>query len=263
MRFVALRGLAVLAGLGTAACTVGGGTGAARGELFVSQCGDRGEDFRSAAFDLSPRFFAGEPIEDIARGGVLTNRLIIRMQRNGNRIEVTDTLYFDVHSVREVARCLRGRIDNGVPDWDTTGGWCDWTGGAGGNVVAERPRIVLGPKLPITSSLTLMYTCNRARRSGVAVEGSWIDFLDFGNAAQPQITDPSQRDPFDGTFKVDFGQRLRANFRVVLEDGRVVAAKEEMDPVPPSGLGGILGGTPETGSFDFDLERGRAAQPFP
>lgn len=259
---LATLSIAMLTIVAGSACTVGSGSGAARGTLFVKGCGDNGEDYEADDFDLSPRFFAGEPIEDIARGGILTNRLVIRMQRNGNRIEVTDTLYFDVNSAYEVARCLRGKTINGVPDWDTSG-WCDWTGGASGTVRAERPRIQMGPKLPISSSLSLLYTCNRARVVGVGVEGSWIDFLDFGKAPQPQFTNPDDRKPVPGDFKVDFGDRLQANFRVVLEDGRRVEAMQEMDPLPNAAIGGGLGGTPETGRFDFDLERGRAAQPFP
>ncbi|HET6285058.1 MAG TPA: hypothetical protein VFH73_29135 [Polyangia bacterium] len=247
---------------GASACTVGSGSGAAKGNLFVNGCGDNGENLAAGVFDLSPKFFAGEPIEDIARGGILTNRLVIRMQRNGNRIEVTDTLYFDVHSAYEVARCLRGKTNNGVPDWDTSG-WCDWTGGAGGNVMAERPRIQIGHKLPVSSSLALLYTCNRARVVGVGVDGSWIDFLDFGKAAQPQFTNPDDRKTVPGDFKVDFGDRLQANFFVMLEDEHLVQAMEDMDPIPKANIGGMLGGAPETGRFDFDLERGRAAQPFP
>jgi hypothetical protein len=253
--------LTVVAG-GGSACTVGSGSGAARGNLFVKGCGTKGENFASDNFDLSPRFFAGEPIEDIALGGILTNRLVIRMQRNGNRIEVTDTLYFDVHSAYEVARCLRGRTIKGVPDWDTSG-WCDWTGGAGGNVQAERPRIQIGPKLPVSASIALLYTCNRARVVGVGFTGSWIDFLDFGKAEQSQLANPDDRTHVDGNFKVDFGDRLQANFKVVLEDEHRVHAIQEMDPIPTANIGGMLGGTPETGRFDFDLERGRAAQPFP
>ena len=58
----------------------------------------------------SRTFFAGEPIEDIAGVAVAqpTNRLIIRMQRNGNRIEVNDTLYFDIQNQLR-GRALRAR----------------------------------------------------------------------------------------------------------------------------------------------------------
>ena len=48
------------------------------------------------------------------------NRLIIRMQRNGNAIEINDTLYFDIPDSLQVARCMRGRTVGGVPDYDDT-----------------------------------------------------------------------------------------------------------------------------------------------
>jgi hypothetical protein len=272
-------GVVVVVAIAAAAaggCTVGGGSGRVRGEIFVEACGEEGENYAGPvdgaapmdgglpprAFDLEPSFFAGEPIEDIARGGVRTNRLIIRIQSNGNRIEVTDTLYFDVRSAYEVARCLRGRTVNGVPDWDMNGNWCEWAPGA------TRPRIYMDHKLPVNGTLSLMFTCSRARIVGFAIDrpmvrGSWIDFLEFGSALVPETIPPEQRAKIPGDFKVEFGQRLSANFRVDLEDQRRVEAARQMLLIPPPRIGGTLGGTPETGSFGFTLERGRAAQPFP
>jgi hypothetical protein len=247
-------------------CTVGSGVGAASGDVYVFSCSctafecsggtDMGSLSMPAPFDLSPHFFAGEPIDDISRARIVNNRMILRMMRTGNRIEVNDTLYFDVQSAYEVARCVRGRTMGGQPDWDTSG-WCDWTGGQGGNVVAERPRIMIGPLLPVRSSLSLMYSCNFARVVGVAVDGSWIEFQDFGSAAQPDLP-PEMRDEVAGSFKVDFGSRLRANFQIELDDERRIAAMKNFDPIPMQEIKGSL-----TGSFDFDLERGRAAQLFP
>ena len=82
-------------------CTVGNGTGAVRGPIYLLGCSDEGNDYGSAAsprdFDLSPRFFAGEPIEDVGIVGKPNNRLLIRLQRTGNRIEVNDTL--SMHTV--------------------------------------------------------------------------------------------------------------------------------------------------------------------
>jgi hypothetical protein len=62
----------------------------------------------------------------------------------------------------------------------------------------------------------------------------------------------------DPDFKVNFGERLHANFHVVLQDGTVVGAIMDRIPVPAPRMGGTL-----DGYFDFDLDRGRAAQPFP
>jgi len=107
----------LLAGVAAGGCTVGSGVGSAKGSVYVLGCTPDG-DFSSNTFDLQPSFFAGEPIEDISQGGHI-NRLFIRMQRSGNRIEVNDTLSFDVVNSYEVARCVRGRTVNGLPNWDT------------------------------------------------------------------------------------------------------------------------------------------------
>jgi hypothetical protein len=128
--------------LAAAGCTVGGGSGSAKGSLWVTGCSDNlsspnlGTPTAPAAYDLQPTFFAGEPIEDLATGATHKNRLILRMQRTGLAIQYNDTLYFDVENSYEVARCVRGRTINGQPDWklseplynQTRVDWCDWTG---------------------------------------------------------------------------------------------------------------------------------------
>jgi hypothetical protein len=259
--------VAVLVALAGGGCTVGSGVGTATGDLYVFSCtcssfecpksSDYGSPDALKAFDLSPSFFAGEPIDDISRASIANNRLIMRMARNGNGAEVNDTLYFDIQSAYEIARCVRGRTVGGQPDWDAAGGWCDWTGGQGGNVVADRPRILMGPLLTIRASLSLMYSCNFARVVGEGVDGSWIEFEDFGGIAQPDRP-PEMRDMILGDFKVDFGSRLRATFNVVLDDERRIAAMQDRLPVPMQEIKGTMSGT-----FDFNLERGRAAQLFP
>ncbi len=107
-------------------CTVGSGSGSVTGDIYVLGCFPNGGNYGDGPdaqrfFDLQPTFFAGEPTEEI--GGVVVpqaaNLLTIRVQRNGNRIEINDTLYFDVLNSYEVARCVRGRTKNGgEPDWD-------------------------------------------------------------------------------------------------------------------------------------------------
>jgi hypothetical protein len=260
--------VAAMAVVSAGGCTVGSGVGTATGSLYVFSCtcdafdckvgADLGSPGAPAAFDLSPHFFAGEPIDDISRSRIANNRLIIRMSRNGNRPEINDTLFFDIQSVREIARCVRGRVNaDGTPDWDVAGGWCDWTGGQGGNVQAARPRITVGPELPVRSSLSLLYTCGFARTVGNGVDGSWIEFEDFSGVAEPDLP-PAMRGEIAGNFKVDFGSRLRATFNVVLDDERRIIAKKVMDPIPAPNIDGQM-----AGAFDFDLERGRAAQLFP
>ena len=180
-------------------------------------------------FDLQPTFFAGEPTEDI--GGVVVpqpaNLLTIRMQRNGNRIEINDTLYFDVLNSYEVARCVRGQTKNGVPQWDhahdhglprprspTNTPWCDWSGTAqvgdggasdaggrsdGGDAgavpVGDAPRGA-STSPPRTWCTRRCRCCSPAIRRtlvGVAFDGT-IEFQDFGSAAQNNLP-PDMRDP--------------------------------------------------------------------
>ncbi len=270
--------------LAVGGCTVGSGSGAVSGNIFFLGClpppgnGPFGEPGKPQLFDLDPHFFAGEPIEDI--GDVSTpqptNLLTVRVQRNGNRIEVNDVLYFNIGNSYEVARCVRGRTINGVPDWSqrlttstfteqsTSTPWCDWSGVSpildGGTFDAgsgpRRAIIHLGTEEIINSSLSLLFTCHQADVTGQAFDG-FIVFDDFGDAAEPLV--PSDmRAPVPKDFKVNFGERLRARFEIILGDAAVVGAIKDIQPVPAPQIGGNLGGY-----FDFDLERGRAAQPFP
>ena len=309
-RAVAAAGLLALA-LAASACTVGSGAGSAVGSLFVVSCDDsnsRAQMNPAPPYSLDPTFFAGEPIEDVCPSpgtcpGPHMNRLLIRLQRTGNAIEVTDTLYFDVDNALQVAECLRGQVKNGVPSWDTrlvTGAdgatipglpWCDWravpdggvadAGGADGGVAdaaaadsgaadagaadagppvvmtATIPRINLSTQDYVRASLAPLGTCVDARSVAVALPGSWIEFQNFGSADQSNLP-PAMRTDLDGDFKVNFGERLRASFHLVLGDEAVEYAIQTRAAVPAARIGGEL-----DGMFDFDLERGRAAQPFP
>ena len=275
-------GVVLLSLVAAGGCTVGSGAGTASGPLWIVGC-QEGENFGSPPpgepkeFDLNPTFFAGEPIEDIADGPHI-NRLIIRMQRNGNGIEVNDTLYFDIPDSGEVARCIRGRTVGGVPDYDATSTgtlppvepvdpndpnmqprpWCDWS--AGGTY----PRINILADGPVRMALAPLRTCGSRSRPpafvnviGDAVIG-WIEFEHFSGAQQPDLP-PEERTAFDTDFKVAFGQRLMATFHIELQDHRVVLAIRQDDLVPQDPR---IGGTLD-GYFDFNLERGRAAQTFP
>ena len=271
MRRVLLVVLPVLAAVSAGGCTVGSGTGSAIGPLWILGCQD-GHDYGTEAdpntFNLEPTFFAGEPIEGIS-DGIPANRLIIRMERTGNEIQISDTLFFDVIDSGMIARCLRGRTVAGVPDWDTTTGtadpsvmppWCEQMAGPMGET-----RIHLLPFGPVRSALTPFATCQSTMHppavvsiTGVAMDG-WIDFSDFGDAEQPDRAS-EDRDPVGTDFKVNYGAPLRANFHVVLTDDRYEQAiHDNMIAVPPAPR---IGGTLD-GNFDFDLERGRSAQTFP
>jgi hypothetical protein len=261
-----LAGFSAAAGL-AAGCVVGDGTGTADGTLWMNGCLEGGM-YGPQEYHLSPTYFVGEPIEDISDGPP-ANRLIIRMQRNGDALEITDTLYFDIPNSREVARCLRGRIDpnTGMPDWDTTSGtlndmdppWCGPPATADGP-----PRIRLFAFGPVRSSFTPLGTCKSASHppnivsiTGVAKDG-WVDFVDFGHAEQNDKA-PEMRDAVENDFKVNFGERLQAEFQMTLDDDRVLTAIRMMIDVPPApNIGGDL-----TGRFDFDLQRGQGAQTFP
>jgi hypothetical protein len=292
VRRVTLVGVMPLV-LGAAACTVGSGAGTAVGSLFVASCDGSNSRAKPQPFSLNPTFFAGEPIEDVCPVpgtcvGPHVNRLVIRLQRTGNAVEVNDTLYFDVKDALQVALCLHGQVTNGQPTWDTRlvtaadGStipnlrWCDWTaapdggvtdggvtdagaaadaaaGDAGAPVVktAMYPRINLSTQDYVSASLDPLESCDEARAVAVALPGSWIEFQSFGSAEDPNAA--PQPD-----FKVNFGERLHATFHLILGDEAIEYAIQNRYAVPPAKIGGSL-----DGFFDFDLERGRAAQQFP
>jgi hypothetical protein len=146
-----------------------------------------------------------------------------------------------------------GAADAGSADG---GGLAAADAGAPLVMTAPRPRIHLGPLEFLSSSLSLLFTCNKARLVGDAIDG-YVEFQDFGSAAQPSLP-PDMRSKVDPDFKVNFGERLRATFHLVLQDETVIGAIMDRIPVPTPRMGGML-----DGFFDFDLDRGRAAQPFP
>ena len=268
-------------------CGIGEGSGSAQGPLWILGCRDGdplGTPDKPMGFDLKPTFFAGEPIEDIA-GIPPSNRLIISMRRNGNSVEINDTLYFDIRNSAQIARCIRGRTVKGVPDWDTSSGmlapdgtvatvppalpWCMQPATMDG-----LPQIRLVPFGPVAVSFSPLATCHVddsamhppaiVAVNGVANDG-YITFSNFGSAVQsypdPEqaITPPDARKAIDDDFKVAYDEQLQATFQFTVEDERVAAAMRDM-VVPPSTpvIGGML-----SGNFDFDLRRGRVAQTFP
>jgi len=263
---------AAFAALSTASCTpVGEGTGAASGPLWIHGCDD-GRDVGTidapVDYDLAPTFFAGEPIGHISEPP--QNRLIIRMQRNGNAVQINDILYVDIPDSFKVAQCLRGSTAPGVPLWDMGTGtidppgavpittpWCEPAGPAG------FPRIHLVPFGPVRVALSPLDTCHAegvgptvVAVTGVAIDG-WIDFRNFGSAAETDKA-PDMRAPVPADFQVAYDDRLHADFHIVLGDDRVVTAQYSLRVPPPPRIGGIL-----DGFFDFELKRGRSGQTFP
>ena len=294
---VVLSVLILAVSLGSGGCTVGSGTGSAKGMLFDVGCNSTTTlDPPGKEYSLDPKFFAGQPIEDVCPApgpcsGPHMNRLVIRMQRTGNRVEVNDTLYFDVENAYKVAQCVRGPTKDDAAPWDHRSisaadgtlmpslPWCDWNAGAtadggapdagavadagvgadGGAPVAmaaPRARINLSTLDYVRASLAPLYTCVEARSVAVALPGSWIEFQDFGAAIEAGPA--AMRAAIQGDFKVDFGERLHASFHLILGDQAVEYAIQTRVSVPDQRIGGSL-----DGEFDFDLDRGRAAQPFP
>jgi hypothetical protein len=276
--------------VGVAGCNVGEGVGTADGTLWVLGCEEIddvvtnfGTEAEPKAYRLKPTFFAGDPIEDIGIGEH-KNRLRLRMQRYGRGQEDDDMLKFDIENSYEVARCVRGAIRNGVPQWrqdmiSTMNGhvavdgedavpWCDWSAAttdpdagmsvdAGVSEIGPRPRIHFSTEGYTKAWLVPLSTCPMVPVVAIGRFG-WLQLIDFGSAAQPDVP-PEQRTLITNTdFKVNFGERLRARFHVELEDDAVRRADEDKEPLPNARIGGVL-----DGDFDFKLERGRVAQPFP
>jgi hypothetical protein len=275
-------------------CSVGQGVGAAKGALFDYGCSKKNGDYCAdgvcgtaehyAPYDLHPIFFTGEPINDLrqqyAGSAIMHNRIIIRLQRSGKQIDYNDVLTFDVKNSYEVARCVRGRVDEvtGAKDWDPANCYRDPTSDQGpgririqhdGSIDAS---LLLKDTCPIAETLDLPSASTHVATSYGSVPDpqvtdgswlSWVEFQEFGSASQADRP-ATQRDPVGPKFLVDFGQRIYASaFRLTLADSNLVQAALDDLPTPEAQIGGVLGGDSSTGRFDFDLQRGRGAQPFP
>ncbi len=108
-------------------CVLGEGTGQVEGSMFIRQCAMRNSigasgmqtaySFGTAEdpvlYAMDPDFFAAEPINDFPRL-VPRNRLIMRVQSDGSRVEQADVLVINVASVREVAVALNQPIEVGI-----------------------------------------------------------------------------------------------------------------------------------------------------
>jgi hypothetical protein len=250
-------------------CAVGQGTGTVKGTLDVNQC-----TFDSSAnptpltvadFDLHADFFAGQPIDadPILEPRFPANQMIIRVQHSGKRLESANALVFLIQDSAAVARCMHG-----APGWDPA--LCDRSAAALGpgdlgrvfiGMTSETVRsfFVLNEACPkgLVSADALGTACEDNSCPDVALcpgRGSWITFADYGNVP----ADPAAAISFG--FKVNDGERMRAQaFHVEMCDAATVLAKlDHVLPVPKPNVVGTL-----DGSFDFNLERGQAGQPFP
>lgn len=259
------------------ACSVGKGDGSASGQLFILDCSNSSNYCRNGlcgtprapvSYDLFPDFFAGEPFDSPKKVGTTLsipqqNRLTIRLQRSGKRLEQNDVVAFQIADEFEVARCVQGgTLANGEPDYDLR--FCF-------HASPDSPgkiRITSSGGL-ILASFTPRMTCTRNvvatafdkpsvdETAAIPSDGSfdsWIVFENFGSA-QLGPTSP----PIDPGFKVNLEERVRSSaFHLNLVDSQVVYDLRSDLPVAAPSIGGTL-----DGNFDFDLVRGQGAQLFP
>jgi hypothetical protein len=102
--------------LGAAGCfSLGDGKGSLAGALFVRSCTsdtDYGSSVATRPYDMKPTFFVAAPIDDFARPHPM-NRLSVREQPTGNRVEEADAMILMIANVRDVAVALGQAIPVG------------------------------------------------------------------------------------------------------------------------------------------------------
>jgi hypothetical protein len=99
-----------------AGCNVGKGSGSLAGTLYLQSCTDQhgyGTQFQPAPFNLKPDFFVADPVDDFQRQFPM-NRLSIRIQPNGARVEEADVFYVNMASEFPVAQQLGKPIQVGI-----------------------------------------------------------------------------------------------------------------------------------------------------
>jgi hypothetical protein len=103
---LALGALSTIAG-----CGLGDGTGTLAGTLFLRGC-TQDTDFGSlgapAAYDMHPNYFVADPINALASDEPLhpINKLTMRVQPSGNRLEEADVLFLNIGDDAQVAAAL-------------------------------------------------------------------------------------------------------------------------------------------------------------
>ena len=109
-------------GAGTGGAGVSGGSTCKGGNQVPQNAAEAGGGgsgmgpLRLRRFSTKITFRPFHPRDDVSSANP-ANRLVIRMQREGTRIEVNDILFVDVRNVQQVGRCVRG-LDpiSGLPD---------------------------------------------------------------------------------------------------------------------------------------------------
>jgi len=256
-------GGAALAALAlAAACNSDNGSGHLEGSVDVPSCsfpdgqvkpfpngGNIYEDwshFLAEPFDsISPRYPA--------------NQINIRMQNISGGWEFADTLSFWVQDTYEIARCMRGRVDeNGTPDWNAD--FCDRSPTSLGSYGEGRALIGTEREM-VAAHFSPQYTCPDALLSSDGLgdcqggtcpatsvcpgRGSWIAFTHLG-APPADLNAPLPRD-----FKVGNDEPIEAShFHIELcDDSTVQDALNGIVPVTVPSIRGTL-----DGHFSFKLQ---------
>jgi hypothetical protein len=147
-----------LACLALSACSVGSGTGTLAGTLFVHPC-TSDSDFGSSPatpgnYNMNPQFFVASPINDFP-GPNPQNKISIRVQSSGIRIEQADVMSLVIANELPVAQALNQPIE-------------------------------VGPNTNIRATLSLFITCPSVS-TAMELDGT-ITWSKFGSAAPPNVS---------------------------------------------------------------------------
>jgi hypothetical protein len=139
------------------ACSVGEGSGSVSGSLFIHPC-TSDSDYGSSPtaqkkYDMDPHFFVAAPIDDFPKPDPV-NRISMRIQPSGNRVEEADVLIVTVANDLQVAQAL----GQAMP---------------------------VGPATNVRATLSMHATCPQV---GVQMElDGTITWSTFGKAAPPNV----------------------------------------------------------------------------
>jgi len=163
-----------------AGCSVGAGKGNLDGTLFVRPCtGDSDYGSSPAApqpYHMNPQFFVAAPIDDFP-GPHPVNRLSVRVQPSGNRLEEADVMSMVIANCLEVAQTVGQAID-------------------------------VGPATNVRATLNLNASCPAASVE-MELDGT-LTWTRFGTATPPNVPNDFRinfDDPLTATFSFDVVDR--------------------------------------------------------
>jgi hypothetical protein len=181
--------------------------------------------------------------------------MIVRVQPQPQRKEDADVLILWVLDSAAVARCIRGAMPGGVPEWDPL--VCDRSMAA----PTEPGRMLVGmTSEKVRSFLAFNHTCPQGFVSANALgactdgscptvdlcpgRGSWVTFSEFGRPPSDMTTAISPR------FKVNDNETIEvSDFHLELCDvATVLTSLNHVLPVPQPNIVATL-----NGNFRFDL----------